>query len=192
MDKSERPLRGRGLTKGTALATAVCGLLISAPAVHADHDRFSDYDYAKVVRAVPIYRTVRVSAPREECFEEPVTERTVYRGHSDPGAVLVGALIGGAIGHQFGKGHGKDAATAAGVLLGAHHGAAHAYHGGRVVERTVYETSCHTVREARYEQRLDGYDVTYKYQGRLYHTRTPHHPGKRIKVRADVEPVYED
>src|SRR5687767_14709436 len=111
------------LTKGTALATAVCGLLISAPAAYARHD--SGWDYARVVRAEPIYREVRVSEPREVCREEPVTERTVYRGHPNPGSVLIGAMIGGVIGHQFGGGHGRDAATAAGAVIGAHHGASH-------------------------------------------------------------------
>jgi uncharacterized protein YcfJ len=179
------------LTKGTALAGAVCALLISAPAAYADHD--NGWDYAKVVRAEPIYREVRVSAPREVCREEPVTERTVYRGQPDPGAVLIGGIIGGVIGHQFGGGHGKDVATAAGAVIGANHAAANSgYHSGRVVERTVYHETCHTVRHARYEERIDGYDVTYKYHGRLYHTRTPYHPGKRIRVQVDVAPVYED
>jgi len=177
------------LTKGTALATALCGLLISAPAAYAGHDR--DWDYARVVRADPVYREVRVREPRQVCTEEPVTERTVYRGRSDPGAVLFGAMVGGVIGHQFGGGHGRDAATAAGALIGANHAATHTAYGREVVERTVYETRCETVRQARYERRLDGYDVTYKYHGRLYHTFSEQDPGSRIRVRVDVGP-YDD
>lgn len=177
------------LTQGTALAAAICGLAFSVPAA-ARHDD-GHWTYAKVVRAQPVYREVRVREPREICREVPVTERTVHRGHGDPGAVLIGAVIGGVIGHQFGGGHGKDVATAAGAVIGAHHGARHGARGTHVTERTVYETSCHTVREARYEEVLDGYDVTYKYGGRLYQTWSAHHPGKRIRVRVDVEP-YED
>lgn len=176
------------LTQGTALAAAICGLAFTVPA-HARHD--SEWAYAKVVRAEPLYRDVRVSAPREICREEPVVERTVRGGHPDPGAVLFGAMIGGVIGHQFGGGHGRDAATAAGALIGAHHGAAQSYRGRHVSERTVYETRCHAVREARYERIFDGYDVTYRHHGRLYHTHTTHDPGSRIRVRVDVEP-YED
>lgn len=183
-------LTKRSFTRGTAVATALCGLLLSAPAAWAGHDhgrnRDRGWDYARVVRADPVYREVRVREPREVCREEPVTERTVHGGRPDPGAVLFGAVIGGVIGHQFGGGHGQDAATAAGAVIGANHAANHSYRNGRVVERTVYETRCETVRHARYEQRLDGYDVTYKYRGRLYHTFSEEHPGSRIRVRVDV------
>lgn len=172
------------------ITIATAGALLAAPAF-AGYD--SGWDYARVVRAEPIYSQVRVSEPREECRQEPVTERTVYRGGRDPGAALVGGIIGGVIGHQFGQGH-RDGhlATAAGALIGVnaarHHGSQHS----RVVERTVYQTSCRTVRQARYEQRIDGYDVTYKYHGRLYHTRMPYDPGKRVRVRMDIEPWHDD
>jgi len=184
-------LKKMGLTKGTALATAVCGLLISAAPAYADHDDYG-WAYAKVVRAEPIYREVRVREAREVCEEVPVVERTTYRGGADPGAVLVGAVIGGVIGHQFGGGSGKDAATAAGAFIGASHAAENSYRGRRVVEREVYETRCETVRPVRYEEVVTGYDVTYRYQGRLYHTRTHDHPGKRIQVRVDVRPYRDD
>ena len=178
------------LTKGTALAT-LCGLLISAPAAYANHDD-PVWAYAKVVRAEPIYRDVRVRESRQVCEEVPVVERTTYRGGPDPGAVLVGAVIGGVIGHQFGGGSGKDAATAAGAFIGANHAAQNTYQGRRVVEREVYETRCETVRPVRYEERIEGYDVTYRYQGRLYHTRSHYPPGKRIRVRVDVSPEWDD
>jgi uncharacterized protein YcfJ len=178
------------------ITAAVSAALLAPPAFAGHDDRYErGWEWAKVVRVDPIYRSVRVSHPYEECFEEPVTERTVYRGGHDPGAALVGGIIGGVIGHQFGKNH-RDGhlATAAGAFIGANHAARHhGYRGERVVERTVYETRCRTVREARHEDRIDGYDVTYKYHGRLYHTHTAHHPGKRIRVRH--EPVsyrYED
>jgi len=176
------------LIKGTALATAVCGLLISATPAIAYHDDDQDqaWAYARVVRTEPIYREVRVREPRQVCEDVPVVERTTYRGRPDPGAVLVGAVIGGVIGHQFGHGGGRDAATAAGAFIGANHAAARTYSGTRVVEREVVETRCETVRAARYEEVLEGYDVTYKYQGRLYHTRTTQDPGRRIRVQVSV------
>ena len=36
--------------------------------------------------------------------------------------------------------------------------------------------------------RVSGYDVTYEYANRTYHTRTSYHPGDRIRVRVDVRP----
>ena len=36
--------------------------------------------------------------------------------------------------------------------------------------------------------RVSGYDVTYEYGNRTYHTRTDYHPGDRIRIRVDVRP----
>jgi uncharacterized protein YcfJ len=180
------------LTIKTALAMAACGLLISATPAQAEHDRDRDavWAYARVVDVD--HREVRVREPRQVCEEVPVVERTHYRGGPDTGRVLVGAVIGGVIGHQFGSGRGNDVATAAGALIGANEAAQNSYRRERVVEREVLETRCETVRHARYESRLEGYDVTYRYQGRLYHTRTDYDPGKRIRVRVDVTPARWD
>ena len=41
----------------------------------------------------------------------------------------------------------------------------------------------------RREQRIDGYDVVYKYKGQRYSTRMPYDPGRRIKVRVDIRPA---
>ena len=112
------------LTIKTALATAACGLLISATPAQADHDRDREavWAYAKVVDVDPIYREVRVREPRQVCEEVPVVERTHYRGGTDPGRVLVGAVIGGVIGHQFGSGGGNTAAAIVGAVGGAYVG----------------------------------------------------------------------
>ncbi|MGQ0587663.1 MAG: glycine zipper 2TM domain-containing protein [Gammaproteobacteria bacterium] len=177
------------LTIRTALATAVCGLLISAPAFANDYD--DAWVYARVVRAEPIVREVRVREPRQVCEDVPVVERTHYRGGPAPGSVLVGAIVGGVIGHQFGSGRGNDAATVAGAMIGADHAARNSWRSGRVVEREVVETRCETVRPARYEERVTGYEVTYRYHGRLYHTRTREHPGRTIRVRVSVTPYLD-
>ena len=136
------------LTRGTALATAVCGLLISAAPAYADRDD-DVWAYARVVSVEPVYREVRVRAPRQVCEEVPVVERTRYRGGPDPGAVLFGAVIGGVIGHQFGSGRGNDAATAVGAIMGANNAAVSSHRNGRVVEREIIETRCETVAGAR-------------------------------------------
>jgi len=168
-------------------------LVLAAPVAWADYDRDND-EYAQVISAEPISQEVRIATPRDECREEPVTERVVYRGgYYNPGAPILGAIIGGVIGHQFGGGHGRDVATAAGAVIGANAGAANGgYYPGRVVERTRYETVCRPVYDTRYEDRVSGYDVAYRWHGRVYHTRTRHDPGSRIRVRVDVAPVEED
>ena len=174
------------------LTLTASSVLLASPAspAFAGHDRH--WDYARVMRAEPIYNQVRIHEPRQQCHEEPVLERTVHRGGGDPGAALIGGIIGGVIGHQFGGGRGKDVATVAGALIGVNAARDHGYRNGRVVERTVYETRCSTVSHTRYEEQVQGYDVTYKYHGRLFHTRMPYDPGKRVRVRMDVEPQHDD
>lgn len=49
---------------------------------------------------------------------------------------------------------------------------------------------CRLVSSYRYEQRVEGYDVTYHYQGRIYTTRMPYDPGSRVPVRLDVPVRY--
>lgn len=175
------------LTALTAAAVA------SAPAQARDgkkHDRedFYDYgEYAKVISARPIYQQVRVSAPRQECREERVVYREPSYRNND-GAALFGAILGGVAGHQFGGGSGKSVATAAGALIGASV-ASNRSSVSRHTERVAYEQHCNTYDDYYTEDRIEGYDVTYRYNGRTYHTRTPYDPGSRIQVRVDVSPV---
>lgn len=164
---------------------------LAAASVSAPAFARSDVEYAKVISAEPIYREVRVSTPRQECYDERVvTREPVYRSANDPGAALFGAILGGVAGHQFGKGSGKSVATAAGALIGAGI-AQNRAHAGGYAERVSYEPRCTTYSDYRTEQRIEGYDVTYRYQGRTYQTRMPHDPGSRIPVRVDISPVHD-
>lgn len=119
---------------------------------------------------------------------------------------IAGGIIGGVIGRQFGGGKGRDAMTLAGTLIGAavgrdrverrhargyghaRHDRHHGYRGERVVEARPVRY-CETRYEYRDEERIDGYRVTYDYNGRTYITRTDYAPGDTIRVRVDVSPV---
>ncbi len=153
------------------------------------HDLF---DYAKVVRAEPIYRQVRVSEPVRDCRQVPVYHTRSHSSKSASG-MLAGGLLGGIIGHQVGKGRDKRVATAVGTLIGAQIGHeavnGHGDAGHRSREIVGYEKHCETHQEVRYEEVLDGYDVTYKYRGRHYNIVMPYDPGKRIKMRIQITPV---
>lgn len=180
------------LVLGTITAAAVAAASVAAPAYAR-----SDVEYAKVVDADPIYRTVRISQPRQECYDERVVyreEQPTYRsGGASPAGVLLGAALGGVAGHQFGKGRGNAVATAAGALIGAgiaqNHGGRSYQTGGGYTERVAYEPRCTTYDDYRTEQRVEGYDVTYRYNGRTYHTRMDHDPGSHIPVNVDVSPA---
>jgi uncharacterized protein YcfJ len=149
------------------------------------------YEYADVVRAEPIVRQVRVETPRRECWDE--TRTVVEDPHiSDPsvgGRTLLGGIIGGVIGHQFGSGRGRDAATVAGAAIGAGVGydSARRTYGTRSTDEVVQR--CEVRYDDQYEERIEGYRVTYEYNGREYTTRMPYDPGSRIRVRVAVSPA---
>lgn len=150
----------------------------------------SSYDYAPVTRVEPIVRRVRVETPRRECYDDVRVVET-KPDVSDPevgGRTLIGGIIGGVIGHQFGSGRGRDAATIAGAAIGANVGydsARRRYSGYE--ERTVER--CEVRYESEYEERIDGYRVTYEYNGRQYTTRMPYDPGEKMRVRVAVAPA---
>ena len=181
-------------TAALVTATLLLGLATQAIADH-DNDRGKGpiYDYADVISSKPIVRYVTVTTPVKECWDD-VEYYTV--NHQPPGIggrTLIGAIIGGVVGHQVGSGHGKDAATIAGTLIGATIGNQSAYrrHAGKYgpVQYSRPVKRCETRYRERQEERVDGYDVLYRYNGQRYATRMSHDPGRRIRVRVDVRPA---
>ena len=177
---------------GLAIASLV---LVVGPANASDYAyskgrNTAVYDYAKVVSVTPAIRYVTVTTPVKECWDE--TERYSVRNRQpgQAGKTLFGAIIGGVIGHQFGSGHGNDVATIAGSLIGAT--VANSSSRGYGYSTTEYSRPvrrCETRYQSHQEERIDGYDVIYKYHGRTYGTRTPFDPGKKLKIRVDVRPA---
>lgn len=151
------------------------------------------YDYAKVVDVQPLTRRVRVTSPQRECWDETrVDDRGRGGSRSAAGGTLLGAVIGGVIGSQVGSGRGRDAATAAGAVIGAGIGHSQAQkrnaaNQGPPREYTVER--CDTRYSEHWEERVDGYKVTYVYHGRRQVTELPYKPGDRIRVRVDVSPA---
>ena len=191
----------------------VCGLLMIGPAAFADHGRWkhhahhghhTEYDFARVVDVDPIVRTVRVSVPRRECWTETRYEYVDYPppGGHEPhrgaaGSMILGGIIGAALGNQIGSGDGRRAATVAGAIIGSAVGhdvamrraAASGYRPTAYRETRPYEVErCDVRYDEEYEERIDGYRVTYVYNGKEYTTRLPYDPGDRIRIRVDVRP----
>lgn len=175
----------------TGLTVSTVALAAPPPYSNSRHNRNDGYEYAPVTRVEPIVRQVRVETPRRECWDE--TQVVESRPHiSDPavgGRTLLGGIIGGVIGHQIGSGRGRDAATVAGAVIGSGVGydAARRRAGNDVEERVVQR--CTTRYQNEYEERIDGYRVTYEYNGREFTTRMPYDPGERIRVRVAVSPA---
>ncbi len=59
-----------------------------------------------------------------------------------------------------------------------------------VTESRPYDAAAlrSALRRARSRSRIDGYRVTYEYNGIRQTTQLPYDPGDRIRVRVDVQP----
>lgn len=183
------------------LGAVALGVLTASTQVLARSDRPFGDDYyvdAKVVRVAPIVRVVQVATPREVCWDERVrhieSHGGGYRDATLP--VIVGGVLGGVVGNQIGRRRHRGALTIAGSVIGAAVG--HNVSQERQVQRprrrsyTTTERHCEIETDYRDEERIEGYDVTYRYNGRYFTTRTDHEPGKRIRVRVQVEPASGD
>ncbi|MFK7858854.1 MAG: glycine zipper 2TM domain-containing protein [Granulosicoccus sp.] len=178
-------------------------------------DRFTEF--ADVVDVQPVYKNIRVREPRQECwvetrqrivgYEAPRYERhqahRSERSHS-AGGVVVGGLIGGVIGNQLGRGHSSGSragATIAGAIIGSavgneargnvsrHRNQRPAARRGAPIYQTEEIERCKEVSESRLEQRIQHYDVTYRYKGRTFTTRTKRDPGRQIELQVSISPA---
>ncbi len=172
-----------------ALAGAM-GMSTMAYAGHKGKHAQRFHDYAKVTYVEPVYRTVRINRPEQECWdEERVVERDYRRSDRTAGGI-VGGILGGVAGHQVGNGRGKTAATIVGTILGSAIGRDVAAEGARRPSSHVEtETVCKTVNRYQEEERLQGYRVGYRYRGHEYDTFMDRHPGKRLKVRVRLDVI---
>ncbi len=181
----------RFLTPGVAALALVFAGVASAGGRY----QHQSYDYARVVEVHPIVESHSAPFRSQQCWSEPVTYREPDRyvgGSRDRAPAILGGILGGVVGNQFGSGSGRDAATLAGAALGyAAVRDSQRHRGGYVAGReyTRYEDRCHEVTDYRHEERVVGYEVAYRYNGRVHWTRTDHHPGERIRVEVDVRPA---
>jgi len=184
-------MNSKRVITGLAAAAMLLGISTSAYA-----DRYGSkpiYDHAQVISARPIVRYVTIKKPVQECWQDTEYYTTYHPAPRVATGSLVGAVIGGVVGHQFGSGHGNDAATIAGSLIGAAIGGESARRRAGYAHTEVQHARpvrrCNTHYRSHREQRIDGYDVVYRYKGQKYATRMPYDPGKRIKVRVDIRPA---
>ena len=167
------------------------------------HQEDGRYAWARVERVVPIYANAGYPVQREVCMRQPgqvVTQERYHGGGGSTAGTLLGAVIGGALGNQVGHGDGRAAATIAGAVISGAVGNNATRGPGYYSQDQYYQPgyqSCQMQQGWREHERIVGYDVTYRYRGGWYHTRTDYPPGERIRVRVDqiVTPVgggYDD
>ena len=126
---------------------------------------------------------------RNDGYDQRGYDSGQYRQGSESGrqwATVIGGLAGAVLGSRIGGGDGRYLGTAVGTIAG---GAA-----GRAIyeasNRPTYQRGdvrvCEPTGYGSESERVDGYDVTYEYAGRQYHTHRDYHPGEQIRVRVDV------
>ncbi len=170
------------------VVSAAIALVAAPPTLAGNQYDPAFHDYADVIEVKPIIELVRVDSPRQECWTETRTRYGYRGGHNSYTPEIFGAIVGAAVGNRFGRGRGRDLATAAGAVLGGSIGhdvkrRNHRYAYNEPVER------CETRHEFHEEEHVVGYRVKYRYGDRIYHSRTSHDPGDRIRVRVHVEPT---
>jgi len=195
----------------TAITLALCAGLVSTTALADRHDsRYSNRqnnrhtDFAQVITAEPIYRTVEQRIPVENCWTEqvreevPVYQQASHRRPKSATGVILGSVIGGAIGNAVGAGdENKKVGTVVGAILGASVGHDISRHNRRQTRDQYSHTEvnyrnverCEVSEKIETEQMTIGYDVTYRYQGRTYTTRMDRDPGRKLKVAVNIQPI---
>jgi len=168
------------------VASGSLALLLATPS-------FADtrYEYAQVIESRPVYRSVEISMPREECWNEEVAHTRDTRSTSRTPAIL-GTIIGGALGNAVGHGKSnKRVGTVVGAVLG--HSIGRDIVADYSSDREVrYETvrQCETVYEYREEERLVGYQVVYRYNDEDYSVRMDDDPGEQVRLKVNIQPVF--
>ncbi len=166
------------------LTTLLSSVLVMTSVQTRAEDNFH-YDFATVLQSKPIYRIVEVSANEQRCRNVEVIYQQPRRQSSKPS--LVGGILGAAVGHALGhRSKHRTGATIAGAIVGASIG------GDKktvVNQNTRFEQRCDTVPTFREEERLIGYDVVYRYNGRTFETRLPFEPENSLKIRVIIAPI---
>ena len=165
------------MLKGMALG-GVAMVVIGAGAV-TGYRTLTRPTVAEVVAVKDVTETV--TTPREHCEDVPVQHQAPVKDEHRIAGTAIGAVAGGLLGSTLGGGKGKTVATVAGAAAGG-------YAGNRVQKNmqqkdvvTTTERRCHTVQEK--SQKLVGYDVTYRLDGKDGTVRTSFKPGATLPVK---------
>ncbi len=159
----------------------VCLLAGIVVAVSATVNAYAQSVEVPVVSSSPVYQVVRVNTPQEECWQEAVTVSSKSNSNTPE---ILGAIVGAGVGRLFGDGRGQDAATVAGAILGGSIGSD--LENKNASSQVQYQQRCRVVDQYRDEERLQGYDVTFKLNDRLYTTRTRNDPGSSININFTI------
>ena len=167
----------KSMIKGMALG-GIAMVVLGTGAV-TGYQAMTKPDFAEVVATKEIVETV--VTPRERCEEVQVRRQAPVKDEHRIAGSVVGGLAGGLLGSAVGGGNGNTLATVAGAAAGG-------YAGNQVQKNmqekdavTTTERRCKTVNEKT--QKLMGYQVTYRLDGKEGVTKMAFKPGPRLPVK---------
>lgn len=166
----------KSMVKGTAIG-GLAMVVLTGGAV-TGYQVLNAPKYAEVVGVKEVTQTI--VTPRQDCREVQVQKKAPVKDEHRVTGTVLGGVAGGLVGNQIGGGRGKTIATVAGAAGGA-------YAGNQIQKNmqekdvaTTTETRCTTVNET--SQKLVGYDVTVRLDGKQQVVRTAQRPDARIPV----------
>ena len=167
----------KSMIKGIAIG-GIAMVVLAVVAV-AGYKAINKPTSAEVVAVREIMETIKT--PREECQDVLVQQQAPVKDSHRITGTVIGGVAGGLLGNQFGSGRGKTVATVIGAAGGA-------YAGNKVQDSmqksdvvTTTKRDCKTVYDK--SQKLVGYDVTYRLEGREGVVRTSFKPGATLPVQ---------
>lgn len=134
---------------------------------------------AEVVAAKEVMETV--VTPREHCENVQVQRQAPVKDQNRIAGTAIGGLAGGLLGSTIGGGSGRTVATVAGAVAGGYAGNQVQKNMQRKDTVTATEQRCRTISEK--SQKLIGYDVTYRLDGKDGTVRTSFKPGPTLPVK---------
>jgi len=136
-------------------------------------------DFADVVAVKEVVETV--VTPHEKCEDVQVQHQAPVKDEHRLAGTVAGGLAGGLLGSAVGGGKGKTLATVAGAAAGG-------FAGNQVQKKmqekdvvTTTEHRCKTVNEK--SQKVVGYNVTYRLDGKEGAVRMASKPGPTLPVK---------
>jgi uncharacterized protein YcfJ len=167
----------KSMIKGIAVG-GIAMVVLGSGAV-TGYKALSTPRFADVVAVTNVLETT--VTPRETCEDVAVNHQAPVQDQHRIAGSLVGGLAGGLLGHVVGGGTGKTLATVAGAAAGG-------YAGNQVQKNmqqkdvtTTMEHRCKTVEEK--SQKVVGYNVTYRLDGKEGVTRMSFKPGPTLPVK---------
>ena len=165
------------MLKGVAIG-GVAMVVLGAGAV-TGYKTINKPQFADVVAVRNVTETV--TTPQERCDDVVVRHQAPVQDENRIAGSVIGGIAGGLLGSNIGGGSGKTVATVAGAAAGG-------YAGNRVQKNmqqrdtvATTERRCRTVNEK--SQKLVGYDVTYRLEGKEGVVRTTFKPGPTLPVK---------